>query len=243
MLKRLSILLFLSPLPLLAGSVDVRQETVEGMAVGTVNNNFRRLEKDKLDKRAVEKLISEAGATSVDGEDIAPASVTASTVTATAFLGTWSFVPQQIMSVYDQKSPGTDGGTCTSGSWNTRTLNQSSTNTITGSSVASNIITLPAGTYRAVWRAPAFRCDRHKTRFISTSGPAITFYGSSAFSSNVNNDPVTDSVGFAYFSIASVTTFVLTHRCETTAADQGFGVAAGFAEEEVYAQIEITRIR
>ena len=60
MLKRLSILLFLSPLTLLAGSVDVRQETVEGMAVGTVNNNFRRLEKDKLDKRAVEKLISES---------------------------------------------------------------------------------------------------------------------------------------------------------------------------------------
>ena len=47
----------------------------------------------------------------------------------------------------DQKASGTAGGDFTSGAWQTRTLNTEVFNTITGSALAANQVTLPAGTY------------------------------------------------------------------------------------------------
>lgn len=42
-----------------SGSLDVRQDSVSGRSVATMNDNFRRLDADKLDKRAAQKLIAE----------------------------------------------------------------------------------------------------------------------------------------------------------------------------------------
>src|SRR5690242_14620433 len=47
------------------------------------------------------------------------------------------------------------GGTFTSGAWRTRTLNEELRNTL-GASLASNQITLPAGSYYAEWWAVGY---------------------------------------------------------------------------------------
>lgn len=49
----------------------------------------------------------------------------------------------------DRKSDGTAGGQATTGAWTTATLNTEVYNTITGASLSSNKVTLPAGTYLA----------------------------------------------------------------------------------------------
>lgn len=53
----------------------------------------------------------------------------------------------QLFHVEDQKASGTAGGNGTTAAWTTRILNTSLTNEITSASLASNQITLPAGTY------------------------------------------------------------------------------------------------
>lgn len=50
--------LILASTALYGGSLDVRQDVVDGQAVSTVNDNFRRLDKDKLDKKGVKDLMA-----------------------------------------------------------------------------------------------------------------------------------------------------------------------------------------
>ena len=66
--------------------------------------------------------------------------------------------------VQDQKSSGTEGGGCTAGTWKTRDLNTEVADTASIASLASNQITLSAGTYRVRANAPGFHVDRHKAR-------------------------------------------------------------------------------
>ncbi len=57
-MRRYLLLAFaLSSTALYGGSVDVRQDAVDGQAVSTVNDNFRRLDKDKLDKKGVKDVM------------------------------------------------------------------------------------------------------------------------------------------------------------------------------------------
>ena len=143
--------------------------------------------------------------------------------------------------VQDQKAPGTDGGTCTAGSWQTRDLNTVTTNTITGASLSSNQITLPAGTYYAQWSAPAQAVNSHQSIFVST--PTATIVSSGTV--EVANGSVfmtTRSIGAAMFTIAGSQAFELQHRCQTTNTVDGFGIFGNFTTE-VYSLIEIWKIK
>lgn len=53
----------------------------------------------------------------------------------------------QLFHLQDKQNSGTDGATLTASTWNTRVINTSVTNEISSASLASNQITLPAGTY------------------------------------------------------------------------------------------------
>lgn len=57
------------------------------------------------------------------------------------------FLHENQLHVQDQRTSGTNGGSVTGGAWYGRTLNTVVDNTITGASLGSNQITLPAGTY------------------------------------------------------------------------------------------------
>ncbi|MBK9322713.1 MAG: hypothetical protein IPM97_07165 [Bdellovibrionaceae bacterium] len=76
--------------------------------------------------------------------------------------------------IVDEKPANTAGGTFTSGSWQTRTLNTTRFNTIPGASLASNQITLPAGTYyvRAVAPTGEPSVWEHKAILYNVTGSA-----------------------------------------------------------------------
>lgn len=210
------------------------------------NENFRNV---FLELDALRSNIS-------GGTDISPNTVTAATVTATNITATtisassvtvtnfvtagWLAAPYPMLIVVDQKAQNTDGGTFTNAAWRTRTLNTVSTNTINGASVTGSTITLPSGTYYASWSAPAFFVDSHQTVFTSTDSVVVST-GTTAYT-NSSVFFATESFGSVVFAITSPKDFILTHRCQTTRATDGFGNAANFTTE-VYSRVEIWKLR
>jgi len=146
----------------------------------------------------------------------------------------------QTMIVEDQKTSGTAGGTFTSGAWQTRTLNTEVLNGISGASLASNQITLPAGTYDVRFVAPAAGVSLHKAKICDITHSTDLIIGSSE--DIYNTASVTKSTGFGRFVLSGETVIELQHYCSATGSTQGFGQACGFSVVEVYAHVEIQKI-
>lgn len=145
----------------------------------------------------------------------------------------------KVLHIVDEKAAGTDAGTFTSGAWQTRTLNTKAVDEI-GSTLASNQFTLPAGTFRAYARVPAFHVNHHKSRLRNITDGSTTLVGSSQYC-EVAAGPTdqTDSIIIGRFTLAGTKTFEIQHQCETTKTGNGFGEGAGFSEVEHYAEIWI----
>lgn len=133
--------------------------------------------------------------------------------------------------------------------WVTRTLETTVTNTITGASLASNKVTLPAGAYQVTVNAP-FCSDaggnvQFKQRIYNVTDAAAVLYG-------VNGGlPITDTGGSPAQSYAPlVGQFTITAakdiRLETwsnlSGTTHGNCIAVNDGSSEVYADVYITKI-
>jgi hypothetical protein len=99
----------------------------------------------------------------------------------------------------DQKSQNTPGGTFTSGSWQTRTLNTTS-GSISGASLSSNQFTLPAGTYVIESTAPAYRVQEHQSRIQNITDGITTALSTVSFTRNNGGSSMTNSLIREYFT-------------------------------------------
>lgn len=143
-----------------------------------------------------------------------------------------------LLHVYDEKTATTAGGDFTNGAWRTRTLNTVATNGITGASLATDQITLPAGTFYISARAPARGTSAHKARLYDATGAAVLLTGTSAFSSATTSESFVTGV----FTLGASSAIELQHQCNVTVATTGFGPAGGFSTVERYAEVMIWRI-
>ena len=141
--------------------------------------------------------------------------------------------------LHESVSTGTSGGDFTSGAWRTRTLT-SVVNTITGASVAANVITLPAGTYDCHITSPAFDVIRHKARLRNLTDTSTEIVGTAMYC-HQSYDPCTNSVIRGRFTIAAEKTFEVQHKAEQTRVG-GLGVASSFDENEVYTVAEFWKV-
>lgn len=141
----------------------------------------------------------------------------------------------------DEKAASTDGGTFTQAAWRKRTLNTASTNNISGASLASDQITLPAGTYYIDAKAPGNRCGTHKAKLYNTTDAADTIIGTSEVTQTGSNQ-TTHSYVRGMFTIAAQKVFELQHYCGTTRATDGFGLNCNFGVVEVYATVCIWKV-
>lgn len=147
----------------------------------------------------------------------------------------------KFLHVQDQKTSGTAGGTFTSGAWQTRTLNTTLTNEITGASLSSNAVTLPAGTYYFESVSPVFRVALHQSRLYDGSAAVANSYSSNSVAENevgVGNY----AIASGRFTLSAETSITLQHRCSVTFATQGFGYPNSFGGPEVYAELKIWKI-
>jgi hypothetical protein len=140
----------------------------------------------------------------------------------------------------DTKGDGVPGGGFTSGSWVTRTLNTTLRNNISGCSLSSNAITVPAGTYHISASAPSYNVGTNNIRLynVTTSSEAasgVTFNCQSAYYASGMPTLVT------VLTFATETTLRIEHKCEVTKTTNGLGIP-GYGSTNTYAYIMITKL-
>ena len=143
------------------------------------------------------------------------------------------------------ETSGTNGGSSTANTVQTRTINN-----LTGdtgfASIATNQITLVPGTYEIIGFSEAYEVSRHQVFLYSITGSTYDLDGTSVVvaldgtstSSNISGQII----------VTSTEVFELRHWTQGTKATTGLGFAADNhasnpQSNEVYAQLKITKIR
>lgn len=159
-------------------------------------------------------------------------------------------VMEDYILIQDRKTAGTNGGTFSG--FEIRTLNTIISDM--GShvvSLASNLLTLKAGTYRCHISCPAFQVHRHKARLFKQlplpvgnliGDNALPLIGTSEFSSDADS-VTTRSVIIGRFTLAVDTTIKIIHVCEVPVTSNGLGVETGSNDslDEVFTIAEFWR--
>jgi hypothetical protein len=157
-------------------------------------------------------------------------------------------VTYQAIYVRDEKAQGTDGGTLpTSGL--ARTLNTVKYNNVTGASLASNQVTLPAGTYEYVGTVPYNNSGTgytySKAQLFNVTDAVSVDFGTSEYSTDESNAAMftTHSVVRGVFTISAPKTFQLRHFCTPGTFGYIAGKATNFVGAvEVYAELLFKKV-
>jgi hypothetical protein len=147
----------------------------------------------------------------------------------------------EVVWLTDEKANQTDGGTFTSGSYQTRTLN-TVRNPKPWVSLVSNQFILQPGSYRIRAEAPAQAVNRHKAKLRNITDSTDDIIGTAEM-----NDTAANQRGFSkivgQITITAAKTYEIQHRGQTTASTTGFGSASNWTGEvEVYTLVEIERL-
>jgi hypothetical protein len=142
----------------------------------------------------------------------------------------------------DRKASGTNAGTFTSGAWRTRDLNTEVADTGNNGSVASNQITLAAGTYRVRAWAASFYCGANALRLRDVTNGTTLALGVPA-SNETSSATGTGAIALlaGRFTLAGSTVIELQHWCAITRSGEGFGHPVSTGESEVYATVELEK--
>ena len=136
----------------------------------------------------------------------------------------------------DEKTSGTAGGSQTLGAFRTRDLNTTQFNNITGASLASNQVTLPAGTFFIEAIAPQ-RGSNVTSRWYNITDSSVAVAGQTNYMEAWGETKL-----FGYFTITSSKTFELQYRSTQTEPSNGLGVPASYSIPEVYAMVHIVKV-
>jgi len=165
-------------------------------------------------------------------------------VTAGSFVGDGSAltgIVNGFFIVQETQDANTSGGTFSAGAWRTRDLNTVQHNSISGASLASNRVTLPAGTYRVRGGAFAYRVNNNAARLYSITASATLLIGSSNYAYSSDNGYVESAI-VGIFTLGATTVMELQHDCQTSYGGSGFGATGNTGERELYAHLEIEKL-
>lgn len=110
------------------------------------------------------------------------------------------------------------------------------------SGLIGNGFQLLAGTYNIYATAPAYIVDSHKAKLYNITDTSDEIIGSSEYcgaASTVQNS----SIITGEFTITASKVFEIQHRCQTTRATNGFGVASNFSVSEIYTTVELKKVK
>ena len=146
-----------------------------------------------------------------------------------------------VIIVADQKPDGTAGGSSVANVWTTRVLNTVLFNSISGASLGSNAVTLPAGTYLVRGSSPIGVSGEtnHSSRLRDVTNNVTLVNGSSEFA---DAGAVTRSEVSGSFVLAGSAAVALQYWADIARATNGLGNAVPNGEVEVYGQLEIRRV-
>ena len=145
----------------------------------------------------------------------------------------------QIYHVRDQKTSGTAGGVSTAATHKVRVLNTEVNAGITGASLASNQVTLPAGTYSVHAISSVYNVARNRANLYNVTDSVITLDGTNCWA-NADTNGISHVKGV--FTIASSKVFSLRHYTQSAGGADALGVAVSNGASEVYADLMFTKI-
>lgn len=148
---------------------------------------------------------------------------------------------RHIVQLRDEQAQNTAGGGFTSGAWQTRVLNTESIDTGGLCTLSSNQFVLAAGTYQIRASAPAHQCNGHQTRLQNATAATTTITGTTE-RAPAGAGVMTRSIVEGRFTSNGTDAYELQHRCGTTRATDGLGIAANLTTE-VYAQVWLIKER
>lgn len=175
-----------------------------------------------------------------------PTAPTATVGTNTTQIATTAFVlanstssSQNLLYVQDQKILGTSGGaTVGTNTFQNRDLNAVLINQISGASLTSNQITLPAGTYLLEGYSSCYSVQTYKTQIYNVTD-SISISDGDAVTNSASSE-VSAGIG-AYFTLSSTKTIALRYT-SSSAQSLGLGVAFNRGSVEVYSEIKIWKV-
>lgn len=151
---------------------------------------------------------------------------------------------QYDMVIYvEEQTSGTDGGDFTLGDWRVRTLNTTRYSRQTGSvwaSLASNQITLQAGSYYIEASAPAVGVSRNITQFYNDTDGTTEFTGTAEYCESSDLTQIRSFIE-GVVTITAQKVFELQHECNASNAGDGMGIASNIITN-TYSMIKITRL-
>lgn len=126
---------------------------------------------------------------------------------------------------YEEQPSGTAGGGSTASTWVTRVLNTTASNSVSGASLSSNEIILPAGTYEIHARVPCFSSSNvgFKARLYNVTGAAVLIEGSSTWSNGQESECQVQG----RFTLSGTSNVRVEMTASATRATNGFGVNSG----------------
>jgi hypothetical protein len=156
-----------------------------------------------------------------------------------------NFLPMQFSNGYihvqDQKAASTEGGTSSSSTTHTRTLNTIVTNTITGASLGSDQVTLPAGTYYFEGIAPCVNTNVTKLRLYNATSASYIFEGQSSYGPQGGSGSGINIPISGYITLAAQSVIELRHYITSGHALSGLGSATNQGTE-VYADLRFWKV-
>ena len=139
----------------------------------------------------------------------------------------------------DQKTSGTGGGTSVA-SPTTRVLNTVITNNISGASLASNQITLPAGDYYIEASAPSYRVTGNAIRLYNITDASVEIDGTSEFT-GASGYPNVRATLSRVFTLGASKVLEIQHDCNSAIAN-GYGNPASLGIVERFTEVKIWKV-
>ena len=149
-------------------------------------------------------------------------------------------IDRPLLHVRDQKANNTAGGTSSTGT-QVRTLNTVVANGISGASLASNAITLPAGTYEIDARVPGYRTGGSSAWLRRKSDTVLVAGGGAIYDNPASNYATSDINIKGRFTLASSTDLEIAHNVQSGAAN-GLGQAGNAGNPEIYTEVLIRKV-
>ena len=186
------------------------------------------------------KFVSDtSGAIDFQSNGVTKMSMDASgNLTATSFVGS----ALKLLHVQDEKGTTTHGGSASANTDNIRDLNTVKTNEISGASLSSNQITLPAGTYFVEALASGLAVDHHRAFLYNVTDSDIEVLGMQIFNSAWNTLTSGFSPVYGRFTISGTKVFELRHRTQSAKADIGLGHYMNDTRSSIYSSVIIRKI-
>ena len=144
-----------------------------------------------------------------------------------------------VLHAQDQKASTVEGGNSSSDTEYVRTLNTLTVNEISGASLASNRITLPAGTYYIEASAPSYRSSRGRLTLYNYTDSVDEIIGPCCWNDSTAGG--TSDYVMGIFTITAAKEFQLKHSIDG-GTTSGLGLASDEGQLEIYCDVWIEQL-